>query len=118
MPSSGRPGERDSPAERVDVVLGDCYASSCAASVVDAVEAELRNLGFVVTRNLPYSGGFVTQHYGRPAEGVHAIQIEINRALYMDEAAIRPGPGFAEVARRMTSLIGALGSMDGALLAA
>lgn len=118
MPSSGRPGERDAAAERVDVVLGDCYASSCAASVVDAVEAELRELGFVVTRNLPYSGGFVTQHYGRPAEGVHALQIEINRAIYMDEAAIRPGPGFGEVARRMTRLIGALGSMGPALLAA
>ncbi len=118
MPSAGRPGERDPAAERVDIVLGDCYASSCAAPVIDEIETMLRELGYVVTRNLPYSGGFVTQHYGRPAQGVHALQIEINRALYMDETAIRHGPGLAEVAGRMTRLIGVLGSLGGRLLAA
>jgi N-formylglutamate amidohydrolase len=118
MPSPGRPAERNAGGERVDIVLGDCYASSCAAPIIDTIEEMLRSLGYVVTRNLPYSGGFVTQHYGRPSSGVHALQVEINRALYMDEAAIRHGPGFGEVARRMTRLIDELRLMAGALLAA
>ncbi|MEX0696374.1 MAG: N-formylglutamate amidohydrolase [Dongiaceae bacterium] len=111
MPSVGGPMERDAGRERVDIVLGDCHASSCAPAVVDRVEGLLRDRGYAVARNAPYSGGFVTRHYGRPAEGVHALQIEINRALYMDEAAIRRAPGFAQVSEGMTALIRELGSV-------
>lgn len=118
MPSVGGPMERDAGRDRVDFVLGDCYASACAAPLIDAVERLLRRQGYVVRRNMPYSGGFVTQHYGRPAAGVHALQIEINRALYMDEATIERGPGLARLAARMSDLIGEIGAIGGRLLGA
>lgn len=105
MPSIGGPMERDAGRKRVDFVLGDCHASSCSTLVIDQAENTLRRLGFAVTRNTPYSGGFVTQHYGRPQEGLHALQIEINRGLYMDETTIAPSPGFDGVARQLDVLI-------------
>lgn len=110
MPSVGGPMERDAGRERVDFVLGDCFASSCAPHVIDRVEGVLAGLGYAVARNTPYSGGFVTQHYGRPGDGIHALQIEVNRALYMNETAIERGPGFARLRDDMTRLIGELGS--------
>ena len=111
MPSIGGPMERDAGRSRVDFVLGDCHARSCAAGIIDRAEAVLRGLGYAVARNAPYSGGFVTQHYGRPADRMHALQIEINRSLYMEEAAIARGPGFATVAAQMGTLIQALGTV-------
>ncbi|MGH6959854.1 MAG: N-formylglutamate amidohydrolase, partial [Dongiaceae bacterium] len=105
MPSVGAPMERDAGRPRVDFVLGDCHAASCAALVIDRAEVVLRDLGYNVARNTPYSGGFVTEHYGRPADGLHALQIEINRGLYMDEVAISRGPGFAALAERLKTLI-------------
>ena len=59
-------------------------------------------------RNKPYAGGFITEHYGRPAAGCHALQIEINRALYMDERSFEPAPGFAELASRLREVVSAL----------
>jgi N-formylglutamate amidohydrolase len=109
MPSIGGPMERDAGRSRVDFVLGDCHARSCATSIVDRAESVLRDLGYAVARNTPYSGGFVTQHYGRPADGMHALQIEVNRALYMEETSIARSPGFAALAGRLESLIRALG---------
>ena len=61
---------------------------------------------------MPYAGGFTTRHYGRPADGVHALQIEINRALYMDEDRIEPGPNFAQVAARLRAVVTALADLD------
>ena len=117
MPSVGGPMERDAGRERVDIVLGDCRGSSCDPSLTDRVEKALRDLGYAVARNIPYSGGFVTQHYGRPGEGVHALQIEINRALYMDEASLARGPGFANLAADMGRLVGMVGEIAGSLRA-
>jgi N-formylglutamate amidohydrolase len=118
MPSVGGPMERDAGRERVDIVLGDCRGTSCAPALSDRVELALRRLGYAVARNNPYSGGFVTQHYGRPGEDVHALQIEINRALYMDEASLSRGPGFARLAADMGSLIRAMGDIAAGLRAA
>ena len=81
--------ERDAGDLRVDIVLGDCHGRVLRAAGHRHVEALLARQGLRVARNSPYSGGFTTQHYGRPAEGLHALQIEINRALYMDETTIR-----------------------------
>ena len=81
------------------------------------MEAYIAGLGYVVTRNIPYAGGYVTQHYGRPSAGVHALQIEINRALYMDEALLSRGPGFARMAETMTGLIREIGRMFPVVLA-
>ncbi len=118
MPSVGGPTERDAGRERVDVVLGDCRGSSCSAALMDLAEAALSRPGYAVARNDPYSGGFVTQHYGRPGEGVHALQIEINRALYLDEATLARGPGFARIVADMSELVRALGEIARGLGAA
>ncbi|MGD9742473.1 MAG: N-formylglutamate amidohydrolase [Dongiaceae bacterium] len=118
MPSVGGPMERDAGDARVDVVLGDCHGRSCAPLVTSHVEGLLMRQGLRVARNTPYAGGYVTQFYGRPAEGLHALQIEINRALYMDEASYRRGPGFERVRKAMTGLIGGLAALERTAFAA
>ncbi len=79
---------------RADIVLGDRYGTSCAAVVTDRLEAESVRRGYTVVRNKPYAGGFITEHYGEPAASRHAVQIEINRALYMDERTLELTDGF------------------------
>jgi N-formylglutamate amidohydrolase len=117
MPSVGGPMEPDSGRARTEIVLGDRFATSAAPALTDICDAALKGMGYRVFRNNPYAGGFITQHYGRTAEGVHALQIEINRALYMDEARIEPVPAMARVADNMTALIGALAALGPAHLA-
>lgn len=112
MPSSGGPGLPEHGIRRTDIVLGDCFGTACAGLVAQRVRETLEPLGYRVAQNDPYAGGFVTQHYGRPLDFVHAIQIEINRALYMDEQAIRPSLGLARLARDMEAVIAALGAID------
>ena len=99
-------------------MLGDCHGKSCAPAVIDVAETTLRNLGYQVARNTPYSGGFVTRHYGRPAECVHGLQIEINRALYMDETRIRRTPAMAGLKEDLRLVIAALGAINDAEIAA
>ena len=108
--------DRDPGAPRVDFVLGDCHGAACDALVIDTTAEALAVQGYNVARNAPYSGGFVTRHYGRPGERIHALQIEINRSLYMDETKIRRGPHLPELAAHMRPVIAALGALDGALL--
>jgi len=108
MPSSGGPMDRDEGRRRADVVLGDRFGTTCAPELTDCVHHLLADEGLVVMRNNPYAGGFTTYNYGRPAGGVHALQIEINRALYMDEARLTHGAGFAEIRATMTRLIAAV----------
>ena len=79
---------------KADVVLGDRYGTSCAGVLTELVEATLRARGYSVARNKPYAGGFITEHYGQPALGRHGLQVEINRALYMDERTLAQAPGF------------------------
>ena len=95
MPSSTGPKD-DRP--RADVVLGDRYGTSCVGVVAETVEKTLRTLGYTVSRNKPYAGGFITEHYGNPPAGLHAIQLEINRALYMDERRYERIPSFDRLA--------------------
>ena len=85
MPSVGGPHDPDAGRRRADMVLGDCFASSCSEQVVGLVESTLAARGYQVVRNKPFAGGFTTRHYGRPSQGLHTLQIEINRGLYMDE---------------------------------
>jgi len=105
MPSVGGPMDRDPGKRRVDFVLGDCFGTACAPSLIGAVEAFLKARGYAVGRNDPYAGGFTTRHYGRPDQGRHALQIEINRGLYMDEMRIERSRGFAGLARHLDELI-------------
>jgi N-formylglutamate amidohydrolase len=108
MPSIGGPMDPDAGRGRADFVIGDCFGSSCVDGVASAVEAALKEMGFTVLRNRPYAGGFTTSHYGKPSTGAHAVQIEINRALYMDENAIAAHAGLKPLAEKMTRLIAAL----------
>ncbi len=118
MPSIGGPIDRDPGAARADIVLGDRFATSCHPSIAALVERVLTQAGYVVCRNEPYAGGFTTQYYGRPHLGVHALQIEVKRSLYMDETRFEHGPGFAGVAATMTRVIEALAGMAPVALAA
>ena len=118
MPSVGGPMDRDPGRRRVDFVLGDCYGVSCHRSLTDQVHATLVRLGYMVKRNLPYAGGFTTRHYGEPSERVHALQIEVNRALYMDETRFAKRPGFETLLGNITIMIEQLVSADEGLFAA
>ena len=111
MPSKGLPGNGSVNLERIDVVLGDAFGRTCARAVSDCVEHSLACKGYRVARNNPYSGGFVTRHYGRPGEGVHCLQIELNRKLYMDEAQIERGGNFGRVRDDIAEMIGDLAEL-------
>ncbi len=105
-----RPSFWDSvaPAPGVDVVLGDAHGTACASRVSGWIERALEEIGYKVRRNDPYAGGYITRHYGRPRDAVHALQIEINRGLYMDEASIIPHAGFGHVREDVSRLIAGL----------
>jgi N-formylglutamate amidohydrolase len=116
MPSFGGPAETDAGQTRFDVILGDCYGAACASTAVAAVETFLRGKGYAVGRNLPYAGGYTTRHYGRPTLGQHALQIEINRRIYMDEATHQKTPAFGRVQSDLDELIVALTQLPTTLL--
>jgi N-formylglutamate amidohydrolase len=92
-------------------VIGDRYGTSCAPLLPDAVEATMARLGYSIGRNKPYAGGFITEHYGNPASGLHAVQLELNRAIYMDERRREKSPRFAQVAADFASLAEALAGL-------
>lgn len=92
-------------APRPEVVLGDRFGASAETDIVDEIESAFASAGFAVSRNAPFAGAYVTQHYGRPARKQHAIQIEIDRSLYMNEALIEPLPDFEEFRARLAGVI-------------
>ncbi len=94
-----------------DIVLGDRFGTSCDAWLFDAVADAFRSAGFDVARNTPFAGGYITQAYGKPNLGTHAVQIEINRALYMDEARIERGRDFSRIVSLLRGVIGELCSL-------
>lgn len=112
MPSVGGPLDQDIGSSRPDIILGDRFGTSCARRLTDTVERVLALQGFTVLRNNPYAGGYTTEHYGRPMTGQHALQIEINRALYMDEDRIERTAGLRHVANAFTTLMRALAEID------
>jgi len=116
MPSTRAPGVRTKGLKNVDIVLGDCHGAACAPDVAALAEHVLKEMGYRVVRNRPYAGGHITRRYGRPEIGQHALQIEINRALYMDERRIQRGPDLPRVIRHMNKLIKALSEIDPAIL--
>jgi N-formylglutamate amidohydrolase len=93
---------------RADFVLGDRHGASCHPALTNAVEAALVKRNYDVCRNRPYAGGFITEHYGQPLDGVHAIQIEINRALYLNERTLEPTRGYERLKSDIASIIGEL----------
>jgi N-formylglutamate amidohydrolase len=95
----------------VDLVLGDRFGTSASALVVDCLEHEARERGYIVARNRPYAGGYITERYGAPESGRHAVQIEINRALYMDESDGALTAGFHAMRRDLFALIANLAAL-------
>jgi N-formylglutamate deformylase len=112
MPSHGigRPGVK------TDFVLGDAHGTACNPLVTQFIERTLADLGYVVRRNDPYAGGYITRYYGRPREHIHVVQIEIARELYMNEARIERSPRFAAVRQDVTALIEAIARTAAGLL--
>ena len=108
MPSVGGPTDRDRGAPRPDIVLGDRFGASCKPDVVETAERILRDLGFSVRRNEPYAGAFTTAHYGQPGKRVHALQIEVNRRLYMNEATVARSRDLPRLKKKMNSFIAAM----------
>ena len=107
MPSSSL--GRD-PEMKADVVLGDRYGTACAPSLINGFEAAFRARGFRVVRNKPYAGGFITEHYGEPNLGRHALQIEVSRGLYMNEGSLAMTAGFDDLAEALTSIVAEVAS--------
>lgn len=87
-----------------DFVLGDAHGASCSGLLVQAAEEVLRDMGFKTSRNTPYAGGYITQHYGRPREGLHALQIEMRRSLYMDEKTREKHNGFSDLQHALAQM--------------
>ena len=101
-----------------DIVLGDSHGASCAPAVLRAVDRFLAARGYAVRRNDPYAGGYITRHYGRPAANMHALQVEIARSLYMDEASLARSAGFARVQADMAALAAFLAEQAAGLILA
>jgi N-formylglutamate amidohydrolase len=91
-----------------DIVLGDRFGAACSPMLTRLVERTLEDLGYRVVRNAPYAGGYTTEHYGRPSRRTHALQIEIDRRLYMDEATRAPHEGFARLKADIGAVTAAL----------
>lgn len=107
MPSAGALPFREN--ERpLDIVLGDRFGASCSGAITAAAEATLGGLGYQISRNAPYAGGHVASAYGRPLEGIHVLQIEINRSLYLDERRIARIEGFDQLRDNLKVLMGEL----------
>ena len=103
----------DGPAGRMpDFVLGDAHGTACHPRLTDRAEALLSGLGYSVRRNDPYAGGYITRHYGAPRQHVHALQIEINRALYMDERKFQPLDGLERIRSDLEHLVADLTGSD------
>lgn len=113
MPSMGRAGHTDAGRPRADVVPGDRDGTSCSPALSALVGAHFRDRGLKVAFNDPYKGGFITSHHGRPGDRVHAIQVELRRDLYMDEAAFTRKPqGFARLRVFLADLLRRLDDFD------
>jgi N-formylglutamate amidohydrolase len=96
---------------RPDVVLGDRFGAAAGAHVVDRIEQAFRDAGLRVARNMPFAGAYVTQHYGRPSRRCHAVQVEIDRSLYMDEIRIEPSAGFHAFRSLIAGVVGTIAAI-------
>ncbi|MBX3562748.1 MAG: N-formylglutamate amidohydrolase [Sphingomonas sp.] len=92
------------------IVFGDCHGITIAPDLLDAALATTRARGFAAAVNAPYAGGYIVTHHGRPERAIHALQIEIDRAAYLDAAAREPGPGFADICTLVAAVAEALGT--------
>lgn len=106
MPHEAIEGATGGHGRTPEVVLGDRFGAACDAAIIDGIEAAFRAEGLRVARNAPFAGAFIAQRYGRPAQGFHVVQIEIDRALYMNEATLEPLACFEELRAMMARVMG------------
>lgn len=104
MPHDALNATRSAWGRRPNVILGDRFGAACDRWLIDLAADVFSEAGFLVARNTPFAGGYITQSYGRPRRGVHALQIEVDRSLYMDEARLERGGEFAAVAGRLAEV--------------
>lgn len=96
---------------RPDIVLGDRFGAAAATEIVEHVEAAFASAGLTVTRNAPFAGAYTAQHYGRPSRHQHVVQVEIDRALYMNEKTIEPNAGFDGFGKLMDQVVGVIAAI-------
>ncbi len=113
MPSSSAAEGAPAGEARAQFVLGDRFGVSCASDLTRMVERRLTSMGYAVALNRPYAGGYITEHYGAPMRGVHALQLEINRALFTDEASVTLTDGFEPIRAALMSLVASLADYCG-----
>jgi N-formylglutamate amidohydrolase len=106
------------PDRRADIILGNRYGTSCQHQFFDEVFTKLESHGYHVGQNSPYAGGYITAHYGNPEKNVHALQIEINRALYMDQKSLQPTEGFVSLKKAIAGFVQDMSSGYSSLLTA
>ena len=99
------PGFNSMGSRRSDIILGDRFGKSCSPEIVMLIEKLFQDLGYSVSRNYPYAGGFVTKYYGKPYESANALQIEINRDLYLNPITMDKKPGFTALAKNISLII-------------
>jgi len=112
MPSAAAEAEGRRAGRRPQVVLGDRHGVACAPALTAAAREAFEQAGYVTALNRPYAGGWTTQTWGRPRDGFHALQVELDRGLYLDEARLAPGPGFARLKADLTAVAGRLAAVD------
>ncbi|WP_419799301.1 MAG: N-formylglutamate amidohydrolase [Terasakiella sp.] len=111
MPSGSPTPNGDFQLVDADIILGDRFGTSCNSWITEHTQGLLEEQGFRVKRNRPYAGGFTTQHYGEPARQIHVLQIELNRALYMDEDHVTPLAQLQDIKRRLQTAIESLNAL-------
>lgn len=111
MPREALDSLRPRGGKRPEIVLGDRFGASSAPHIVEQIEAAFASAGFNVSRNSPFAGAYITQQYGRPGRNQHAIQVEIDRSLYMNEAAVAPNADFEDFKRRLRGVISELAAI-------
>lgn len=114
MPANIRVSDGES---RPDFIVGDRFGTSASQALSSHAISLLRAMGYAVSHNKPYAGGFITEHYGRPDRGLHAVQIEVNRGLYMNESTYEKAAGFAALCEDLTAFCEALMQFPGSDLA-
>ncbi|MHA6324615.1 N-formylglutamate amidohydrolase [Roseivivax sp. CAU 1753] len=111
MPHEAAEGTARAGGMRPEIVIGDRFGASADPGIVDLIEAAFLRAGLVVTRNTPFAGAYITQHYGKPSRRQHAIQIEIDRAIYMDERTIKPNAHFHAFRKLLRGVIAEIAAM-------
>ncbi|EEX14402.1 MAG: N-formylglutamate amidohydrolase [Salipiger thiooxidans] len=115
MPHEAVDGIARNSARRPEIVIGDRFGASATPEIVECIESAFAAAGLTVVRNTPFAGAYVTQAYGRPSRGQHAVQVEIDRSIYMDETQIRPNANFQafrRILRGVVAEISAIGHRD------